>query len=88
MTHDYKAAQEWLWQKFRGKTVYEGHPLEAIDRALKIADKMMQEPSHASEDSFYESVTITSRGSVVGLKTGFKAMRDQMLREIENESKN
>lgn len=32
--HDYGAATEWADSKFRGKTVYEGHPIQVIGDAL------------------------------------------------------
>lgn len=82
MTHDYKAAIEYIDRKFRGTTIYDGHPLLTVYQALRIADKLMQEPScrmkRCGIDAYYDSFS--------GIDDVFTAMRDQMLKEIEDEN--
>lgn len=53
---------------------------ETIRRALRIADKLMQEPSEAMQVAAVGNDWAS--GKLVAIAT-FRAMRDQMLKEIE-----
>lgn len=52
----------------------------AIEHALKIADKLMQEPSEGMTDAAINSYAENGKFALV---SHFKAMRDQMLKEVE-----
>lgn len=83
MTHDYKEALDTL---DKVKSVNQLPCQEEIDKtsaairhALRIADRLMQEPSTRMKrygiDAYNDSFT--------GIDDVFKAMRDQMLSEIQ-----
>ena len=80
---EYKEAEEWVSQQFRGKTIYDGHPLQAIHRALRIADKLMQEPSEdviaICENHYYREYIDSSP------MQWLNDVRDQLLAEVEEE---
>jgi hypothetical protein len=88
MTHDYKAALDWANEYFvciddpeTGFTEREKSIGRAIIHALRIADRLMGEPSFGmwnAGDDIYDH----------GIDAIFKAMRDQMLKEIEDVATN
>lgn len=79
MTHDFKGALEYLEGKH-----YNPHDMsvafyEEIRFALKLADRLMGEPS---EEMRKLGVVAKYEGSC-GINDIFKAMRDQLLKECE-----
>lgn len=61
---------------------------EAIQRALKIADRLMQEPSDAMAFQAYDEIFINKHfgyddAAMSPMKDAFKAMTKQMLTEID-----
>lgn len=79
MTHDFKKALEWFERRNRGMTIYEDHPYVAVVIALKLADRLMGEPSNEMRKL---GVVAKYEGSC-GINDIFKAMRDQLLKECE-----
>ncbi|MCF0075466.1 hypothetical protein LZD49_33615 [Dyadobacter sp. CY261] len=78
---EFKDALEWMNHEFRGRTIYQGHPIQVIEKALRIADRLMQEPSHGMLEEGYSD----DDGEPYRCNRDiFKAMRDQMLAEIDN----
>lgn len=78
--HDYKAALSWIDARkgcnFQNDIIpseLSSHR-EAIHHALKVADKLMQEPS--------EGIAGWNAGGIL-VGDAFKAMRAQMLEEVE-----
>lgn len=102
MTHDYKAAlnrfDKHLTQSdpdANGKTLtrhggafFTDSEIVAIRKSLKIADKLMQEPSNGmalAVCDIYERTDTEAKVMAEQAKYDFKAMRDQMLKEIDND---
>lgn len=54
--------------------------------ALRLAAKVMQTPSHAMQDAFYENATVTSVGTIPNMAQAFTAMISQACAEVENET--
>lgn len=81
--HDYKAAMEWIKvrrSKFHPADISK---VDSIRHALLIADRLMQEPTYGMVGSFIMSMPDGVATSDPIIRNGFKAMRDQMLKEIE-----
>jgi ABC-type Zn2+ transport system substrate-binding protein/surface adhesin len=106
MTHDFKAAIEWVKQERQNHIENRGHydldfwlsRYDTIIHALRIADKLMQEPSDDMINSAYRSAYSdfekhqleNSSNQVVEVtrvvnrcRLTFSAMRDQMLAELQ-----
>ena len=78
MTHDFKGALEYLEGKH-----YNPHDMsvafyEEIRFALKLADRLMGEPSIDVTNKAVQYMQLNSRNLAV---LSFKAMRDQLLKE-------
>lgn len=93
MTHDFKAA---LGAVIAGHDTQVEYPnsinrltldeLKAIIAALRIADKLMQEPSEGMAlevCNIYERTDTEAKVMAEQAKNDFKAMRDQMIKEID-----
>ena len=83
--HDFKVALDEIQNSaFRWAKPVE---YDAIIFALRIADKLMQEPSPAMIDEghgVYPEDYYTSEDENSTMGDVFKAMRDQMLKELED----
>jgi len=76
---EFKDALDWCSCQFRGRTVYDGHPIQVIERALRIADRLMQEPS--------EGMVIAMDAAWVNGMNFDQVFKDgaaQLMREIDN----
>lgn len=88
--HDYIAAQAEFERiisthpDYAGVTIHNDHPVSAISRAIRIADKLMQEPSEEIQEALWEGVG-HDEGNNPDFEAveSFKAMRNQMLKEVE-----
>lgn len=83
MTHDYEAAMLWIKAEYsRVEDVNAPKPFihETIIHALKIADKLMQEPSVCMLIAGLESNAGPRSTAHTYI---YKAMRDKMLKEVE-----
>lgn len=89
MTHDFKSSLDSInkctdkrgalsYFEFSDVMINEIH---AIRAALRIADKLMDEPSDEMLQSAYESLGWDFTNDF-GFRHSFKSMRDQMLREL------
>lgn len=88
MTHDYKAAIEHYEKEIDtaricGYPMYDDPHVKTILHALRIADKLMQEPSDEVCVAFGESWFSKTRCIDDFGDDWFKAMRDQMLAELQ-----
>lgn len=97
MTHDYKFVLDAFDETEIHMTVLKGSvAFETIRHALKVADKLMQEPSGNMVQSGYDAHSGIEKEQAQSSKTTvesvrilgrsisvFKAMRDQMFKEIE-----
>lgn len=97
---EYQAATRWLWSAFMVEEMPEDHEIHAALRALRIADRLMGEPSEemikAAWFSQYKSVGATDEEAIklADLKyesgkhisiPAYKAMREQLLREVNHD---
>lgn len=95
MTHDFKAALDWFQSRTHGYAIKHPQQLQHVDaiyRALRIADKLMQEPCYPMENAGKWASFERCEGDEEleefspdndECSAIFKAMRDQMLKEIE-----
>ena len=92
MTHDYKKALDILanhqkWRRGCDETPATepkdlGIAIDAAIHALRIADKLMQEPSYRMLELGFNAVVAFDRDETAEY-AAFKAMRDQLLRELD-----
>jgi hypothetical protein len=85
MTTDFKAALEWIKDQQRNgydictdPYFNDGH-LETAILALKLADRLIGEPSDEVMDAMYNS--LESKSDINGYFKAARAMRDQLLKE-------
>lgn len=84
--HDYKAAEEWIDSYFRGKTVYEGHPLLTIYHALRLAEALQKGPSEeAYREGWLAQYESTKSAPYNQFKEGVKALIKQLEKEISDD---
>lgn len=88
MTTEFKTSLDWLHNQMQGMTMYEGHPYIAIERALKIADRLNSEPDMTMAGAAMKAWDVQmknkeSRSWPVMMCTVFKAMVKELLKEVD-----
>lgn len=88
--HDYKAARAEFERiisthpDYAGVTIHDDHPVAVISRAIRITDKLMQEPTMDMCHCGAATAAVAAyNGAVRPISDIFKAMRDKMLKEVE-----
>lgn len=88
MTHDFKEALEGMTiAKQNGLVTIYGANIDAIIHALRIADRLMGEPSGKmalAVCDIYERTDTEAKVMAEQAKYDFKVMRDHMLKEIKD----
>ena len=81
---EYKEAEEWISQQYCGKTIYDGHPLDTIHKALRIADKLMQGPSDGVLEAMGDFKR-TDDYEHYGNEPLFNTIRAKLIAEVEED---
>lgn len=54
-------AQDWLSQQFKGKTIYDGHPLDTIGKVLELFPELVESlEGLISEATWTDSLYVSS----------------------------
>ena len=77
--HDFKAAREYfdiVWRQASGVSIEYN---KTIDFALRLAEKLMDEPSMEMSKAGSKIIDFMPTTNAI-----FKSMRDQLIKEVEN----
>ncbi len=75
MKRDYKKADEFINEHFKGVTVYKGHPLEAIGYAIRMMRKL-EEPSEEMKAEVTADMIIAFNDALDGRKLWVNQIED------------